>query len=191
NYQIIFDRKIQNLELNQRIEKEEAIATGVMGVIQGGTSGAAQGSMVGGAYGAIIGAAIGTATSSAGFALDMKNLGLRQAETKDYAKDMYNYNLGNIKALPYSLSKISSFNYNNKYVPFLEIYSASDNEIEALRNKIKYNGMTLNAIMTIQPYLSANEKRYFKGQLIRLEEIDIETQQMRAIYAELMKGVFM
>lgn len=190
NYQLIFDRQIQNLDITQKLEMKEAWLQGGLGIIQGGLTGATQGALIGGGYGAAAGAAIGTTSSALGMAVDIKHLGIRQAEAKDYAKDMYNYNLGNIKALPYSLSKISSFNYNNKYIPFLEIYSASDDEIQALREKIKYNGMTLNAIMTIAPYINSNEKRYFKGQLIRIDEVDMETQLMKHIYAELLKGVF-
>lgn len=190
NYQIIFDRQIQNIDLSQKLEKTEAIFGGAMGIVQGGLSGATQGALIGGGYGAAAGAVVGTAASSAGMGLDLLHLDIRQSEVKDYSKDMYSYNLGNIKALPYSLSKVSAYNYNNKIFPFVEVYGATDTEEEMLLDKIKYNGMTINAIMTLAPYISENNKRYFKGQLIRLEG-DLENQLIQVIYAELLKGVFL
>ena len=52
-------------------------------------------------------------------------------------KDLFNYNLQNIQALPQSVSKTAAFNINSKYVPFLEKYTCTEEEKNALRDKLR------------------------------------------------------
>ena len=109
-------------------------------------------------------------------------------EAKSYKQDMYGFQLGNIKALPNTLAKTSAYNVDNKYFPFIEYYSATDVEIEAFRNKLKYNGMTVGVIGKFADYLS-NGETYVKGQLIRLEGIG-DMHMVNQIAAEMEKGVY-
>ena len=52
-------------------------------------------------------------------------------------KDLFYYQLDNVKAIPSALSKASAFNINNKYVPFLEKYTCTEEEKNALRDKLR------------------------------------------------------
>lgn len=149
-----------------------------------------------GPYGAIAGAiggtAMGTAFSEIGYIKDMDWLNRAQAETKDYTKDMYNYNLGNIQARPNSLARTEALNNNNKIWPVVEIYDCTDVEKDNLANKIRYNGMTVMAIGTLNNYsysLDFNQV-YVKGQLIRSESIADDFHVIDAIYQEVNKGFF-
>ena len=81
---------------------------------------------------------------------------------------MYTYNLGNIQALPMSLSKSSAFDINNKVFPFLEYYTCSTVEKTALRDKLKYNGFTIMRVGKLEEFVQ-NEESYMKGKLIRIE----------------------
>src|SRR5574344_1391234 len=67
-------------------------------------------------------------------------------------KDLFNYNLQNIQALPQSVSKTAAFNINSKYVPFLEKYTCTEEEKNALRDKLKWQGMTVMRTGQIQDY---------------------------------------
>jgi hypothetical protein len=107
----------------------------------------------------------------------------------DYSRDLYGYSLGNIKALPDSLSKTSALAYNNKLFPFLEYYSCTSTEKDALRNKIKYNGMTVMRIGTVQEFLRA-ERTYIKAKIIRIEDLEDEYHMLNEIASEMSKGVF-
>lgn len=201
NYQAIFDRQIENMEIKNDYQRTQELYSAVTGTISGGISGAASGATKGGVYGAIAGAVVGTATSAAGAALDWEiKEGLR-AEALDYTKDMYGYQLGNIRALPNGLAKVSAFNINNKNFPALEYYVATEEEITALTNKIANNGMTIMAIGSMAEYseykpteFSITDKQentyvYVKGKLIRLE-IDEDYHLANIISGELNKGVF-
>lgn len=195
NYQLVFDREIKHMDRENKIARREAIASTVAGTLQGGTSGASAGgitgSMIGAAGGPIglgIGAAIGLGSSAIGGAADYNNLKKRQVENRDYAIDMFEYNLGNIKALPYSLSKVNPLTYNNKKFPFVEVYEATEAEKNILLNKITYQSMNVNAIGTIADY-KQSEPTFISGNIIRIDG-GLDNHISEDIYNEIAKGVY-
>ena len=151
--------------------------------------GALTGALVGGPIGAIVGGVIGAGASTAAGIRDYQLSEQLRQEAIDYKVDQFGYQLGNIKALPNSLSRTSALTYNNKLFPFLEFYSCTDEEKTALENKIKYNGMTVMRIGTIQEFLRS-EPSYIKGKLIRLEGTDNNFHVVNEIANEINKGVF-
>ena len=96
--------------------------------------------------------------------------------------------LGNIKAVPDSLSKTTAYTKNNKYFPILEYYTCTEEEKKALKNKLKYNGMTVMRIGTINEFLQA-EQSYIKGRLFRLVG-DYDNHYVNELSQELYKGVY-
>ena len=190
NYQNIFDRKIQHMDKENKLARTEAGFGAVTGAISGGISGAVGGAGMGGIVGAIGGGAIGGLASAIGGGLDYNFLKRRQNENKDYAIDMFTYNLGNIKALPYSLSKNNPFSYNYKGFPFIEYFSCTDEEKDILVEKIKYNSMTVMSIGYIKDYLKT-DMQFIKGTLIRfISNEAVNDHEIVEIFNELKKGVF-
>lgn len=197
NYQRIFDRQIENMEVNNSITNTQRAWQVAAGTVQGGATGAAVGAM-GGPIGAIVGGVVGTAASLAGGLADY-NLGLQaQREAIDYAKDQFGYNLRNIQALPNSLTKVSSFVASNKIFPFLEHYTCTDDEKRALANKIAWNGMTLmtidrpvNYVSNTWSYGDIEDKGYIKGKLIRMPtDTEIDAHTFNTLSYELNLGVY-
>lgn len=189
NYQAIFDRQIQNMEVNNKVQRQKEIIGAAIGTVQGGMMGAASG-MQYGPGAAIAGGVGGTLASLGGGIADVYFNEQLRNEALDYTKDMYGYNLGNIQALPTSLTKTSAFTYNNKIFPILEYYTCTDQEKQALRDKIKYNGMTVMRIGTIAEFIPNAEKQYIKGRIIRLEGIEEDYHFLKAISEEIFKGAF-
>ena len=185
NYQNIFDREIQHLDFTNNIAKTQDILNAISATVTGGASGAVAGSVAGGPVTAI-GTGLTAAASGAlmGMADYYQNQAIRK-EDKDYKIDMYNYQLGNIKAQPYSLTKVSSQSYNYKIFPFIEFYDCTDEEKLMMRNKIKYDGMTVQSIYKLSDFTTG----FLKGKPIRLslnaahESVDI--------YNELSKGIYL
>lgn len=188
NFQQIFDRQIENMEVNNSIQRTMEfwnVTTGAFGA-------AAQTGLAGGMINPIgfgVGAAVGGVASLAGGLADIALNEQLRSEALDYTKDQFGYQLGNIKALPQSLTKVSSLNPNNKIFPVLEYYTCTDVEKEALRNKIKYNGMTIMRIGTINEFIQSDPS-YIKGKLIRLETLSDDFHVVNQIADELYKGVF-
>ena len=204
NFELIFNRQIQNLDVNNSIAYEQAaISAGLgqgtsllagagAGAIAGGTLGSiipGIGTVVGAAAGAVIGGAVTGVASGIGAKYDLEYLKKSQNEARSYAVDMYGYSLGNIQALPYTLTRVSAFTQNNKIFPFIEFYDATNEEKETLRNKIKYNGMTIMRIGRISDF-STEGYRYVQGQLIRLEGIDEDSHVVAEIANEIKLGAY-
>lgn len=190
NYQEIFNRQIDNLDTTQEISKEKAylgVATGIAG---GTYTGAKKGGAAGGPMGAVGGALVGGGISSAISALNIDWLERSQSEERDYRIDLHNYQLQNIKAIPDSLTKVDSFNNNNKIYPVLEFYSCTDEESDIFDLKLKYEGMTINALGFITNYIGP-EQTFIKGQMIRIEGVGDDTHLLNAIYDEIAKGVYL
>lgn len=188
NYQRSFDRQISNLEFNNKLQSAQQIIGSIVGTASGAAAGAFTGSMIPG-IGAGIGAGVGASVAALGGIADYQILKAQQKETLDYTKDQFGYQLGNIRALPNTLNKVGSFDITNKIFPFVEFYTCTEVEKEALRNKIKYNGMTVGVIGTIADYIKP-EKSYIKGKLIRCDTINDDYHIVLAIAEELDKGVF-
>lgn len=180
NYSAIFDRQMQNVDVHNRWNMAES----VVGAVGGTVAGAAAGAMVGGIPGAIIG---GVASAAGGIA-DIAKTGVLQSEDKNFKKDMYAYNLGNVDSKPNSLVKTSAFDISYKMWPFLEYITCTDEERQALIDKLKYNGMTVCRIGKIKDYLTG-EEQYIQGQLIRLDLND-DSHMATEIANALLRGIY-
>lgn len=193
NYQNIFDRQIQNMSTNYKINSSQKMWESGLGSI--GT-GIAAGLTIGGPMGALVGAGVG-AVSALGGAADMQYDYDRYAEQKHYATDIHNYQLDNIKAMPYSLAKSTVINENNKEVPILETYTCTEDEKEAVANEIRFSGMTLGVIGKPSKYIKNNwsygtltDLGYMEANVIRIEGVNDDSYTLNAISEELNKGVY-
>ena len=183
NYQAIFDREIQKMDNDFALD----ISTNSVKRVNNTVMETAQGAMSGGMVGAIFGAVHGVLNTAADTVNDAVGYNLE----RDYKKDMFTLQNGNVKALPNSLAKTDPFTYNNKKWPFLEKYTCTDEEKEALRLKLRYNGMNIGRIGKITEYINPSEQRFFQGQLIRDNYIIEDSHMVDAIFSELAKGVYL
>ena len=196
NYQAIFNRQIENLDVNNQIAKEQQQYQAIMGTLTGGITGAAGGAVagakMGGPYGAIAGAVVGGVAGIAGGAvggsLDAQWLARQQEENRSFAIDQFNYQLGNVQALNATITKSTPLTYNNKVWPILEYYTCTEEEKNVLRNKIKYDGMTIMAIGNLKGYVGEGAR--LKGQMIRLQNLGDDSHIAQAIYDEVNKGFY-
>lgn len=198
NYQAMFDRNIQSMELNNSVQKKMDIANAAAGTVSGAASGATAGAAFG-PVGAIVGGVIGAAGAGVTGGLDVKYNQILRNEAIDLTKDQFGYQLGNIQAIPTSITKTSALTANNPLVPYVEYYTCSTKEKQALENKLKYNGMTVMRIGTITEFLQ-EEPSYIKGKLIRIEytdsegnvqnSVDDDYHLVNAIAGELNQGVY-
>lgn len=192
NYNEIFNRQIQSLDLQQSIAKKQDIFGAVAGSLGGAMSGATTGALAGGLPGAIAGGVVGLGASAVGGVMDVIDNQKLRDDARSSQFDMFNYQLGNVKALPNTLTKVSTYNINNKIFPFYEIYEATSEEIGALRQRLKWRGYNLGIIGQLSDFQI--EGKYFKGKLIRLEEVhDVslgDNHLLENYNSELQQGVY-
>lgn len=189
NYEAMFNRQIQSMDVEHKIQKQEALFGLIAGGMGGTSSSAMSGGLIGGPAGAVVGGVVGGVASTIGGVMDYTNLKKRQEEQKDLAIDMHQFQLDNIQALPYSLTKCPAFTYNNKIFPFVERYSASDEEIKAFKHYLNLRSFNLNVVGVVKDYIGPTET-FIKGQIIRLEGINEDSAIAQEIYDEFNKGVY-
>lgn len=184
NYMNAFNRQIENMEIQQdyqRTQQALSIATGVIG-------GAVGGSIIGGGAGGVVGGFASAIGGIADFAMSEK----LRTEALDYTKDMFGYSLQNIRALPVGLGRVGSTVIDSFIYPAVETYTATNEEVDAFKNKIKWNGMTVGRIGTFNDFKSraSTSCRYIKAQIIRMADLHEELHTAKAISDELYKGVY-
>ncbi|MBR5128688.1 MAG: glycine zipper family protein [Firmicutes bacterium] len=194
-FQEIFDRQKQNLEIQNKYQRISEGLQGLVGTVAGGATGAV-------IAGNPLGAAAGGLTSALGAVGDMYINEKLRTEALDYQKDMFGFQLGNIQALPDVLTKVSTFNNNNKIFPLLEYYTCTDREKDAFAKKVAYNGMTVMVIDKPSKYIGntwtrtlsdgtiLESKGYIKGQIIRIENLEDDFHLLKSISDEFYKGVY-
>lgn len=168
NYMNMFTREVQNLTKIQDIQRKQEIAQWITGSLTGGGTGAGAGMMVGGPIGAIAGGVVGAGASALGGYFDYKYNEELRAEQLSFKNDMFNMQLQNIQALPYSIAKTGCMTNNNKLVPYIEYYSCTEQEKESLKLLINKIGYKLGTIATISDYILYNTENlaYIEGDLI-------------------------
>ena len=190
-YQEMFDRQIKNIDVQNDVNRQAAIAQLLAAPITGGATGALTGAKLGGGLaGAVTGGIVGAIGGGITAGVDLANTVKMMEENKSYAIDMYGYNLQNIQAVPTSLTKTSALTYNTRVWPFIEYYTCTESERKALKDKIKYNGMTIMKVGQLSSY-PLGEDNFYKGQVIRLPDLRVDSHMAFEIYNELNKGVYL
>ena len=184
NYMNAFNRQIENLEVQQDYQRTQQI----LGIATGAIGGAVGGAVLGGGVGGVVGGLASVAGGIADFAMSEK----LRTESLDYTKDMFGYNLQNIRALPTGLGRVGSIVVDSFVFPAIEIYTATSEEETALTNKIQWNGMSIGRIGTFNDFKSraSTSCRYIKAQIIRMADLHEELHTAKAISDELYKGVY-
>lgn len=192
NYNLIFDRQMQSMDLKHKIGNEEDIWNVVTGTISGAAGGLTGGALVGGGVGAGIGAAVGGAAALAGGLRDISLNKKLRADEADSARTIQSLSIGNIQAMPDTLTKVTAQNQNNKLFPFIEIYRATQIELDAFVNYIKWNGMTVGIVDQLNKWYNSSEDastNYIEADIIRLDIPD-DSHIVSEIANELRKGVY-
>ena len=192
NYEAIFNRQIDSLDLQQKVAKTQDWVNLVGGIIGAGGSGAASGALAFGGVGAGVVGGISALASGIGGAIDIANNQKLRADARDSTITIHNLQIGNIQAMPDTLTKVGAQNQNNKLYPFIEIYKCTQTEVEAFENQIKYSGMTVGVTDTLNKYYNADpdaSTNFIQADVIRLEIPD-DNHVIAMIADELRKGVY-
>ena len=190
NYLNIFDRQIQNMEVQNKYQNQMAQIESLSSALTTGVgAGLATDNVA-------VGIGAGVVSGIAG-QLDIQIQKDLQSEALDYKKDLFNYQLGNIKALPDTISKVDAYNNVFSIWPLLEYYTCTDEEKQAVAYKIAYNSMSVGKIGKIKDYIQntwsygdITSKGYIKGKVIRLDGINEDTHYINELANEINKGVY-
>ena len=188
NYRNTFNNDIKLMDNLHKYDKTENIIRAITGTAQGAVTGAAAGS-AGGIAGMAAGAVLGGAASGAAGIYDVYAQEQRYGLNKNRQIERFNEGNRNVQARNQTLNNVSSYNANNKYFPVLEYYTCTDDEKEAFRKYLDWNGMTIERYGKIADLLSSNEV-FVKGNIIRLEGLEDDYHMTAEIANEINEGVF-
>lgn len=183
NYQVMFNRQIKTLNLQQDWAGRQDVAN----AITGGLSGIVGGAMVGGVAGGIIG---GLASAAAG-GLDIYANKQLRADQKEAMLQQFDWQNQNIQALPNTITNLTNFNEEMPKVPYLEIYTCTDEEKDNFKKYLALRDYTINRYGRFIDYVKPNNKRTFlRGTLIRLESVKDDTHYIAALADEVKQGFY-
>lgn len=199
-----FNRDIENLNTTQDAQRVNEIAQIAVGALQGGVTGAGIGNYLSGGNGVAtgVGAVAGTALSLAGGIADYNMNEKLRNEAIDYRKDQFGFNSQNMIASPRTLARTDAFDIDWNGTIYIEFYSASDAEKENIKNKLKYNGWSINyglstsnttlftdGIKSLLNIAVNGQSSYVKGQLIYTTQYD-DTHVFNELANEFYKGFY-
>lgn len=190
NYQNMFNRQIESLDLQQKYEKRQDISNIITGTLQGMAAGGMAGSSINKAGAGIVGAVVGAGASLAGGIMDLQANQALRADKRSATIDMHNMSLQNIQALPASVSKTSNFNIEQPKVPYLEIYSCTTDEKENFEKYLALYSFSINRVGNIKDYLQKNTRTFIRATLIRDEGIKDDSHLLADISQELSQGIY-
>lgn len=188
NYQAIFDRQIQTQQLSNSMDLANNIASTITGALGAAGTGALLGSMIP-LVGTGLGAVGGFALSLGAGIADTITSTIQNNESIQSQTDIFNMQLANIQAQAQSMTRSTAYNINNKYFPYVEYYTCTDEELAALEKKIEYQGYALNGVAgVVEDYLHPSQTSFFKGDLLEIDIAD-DAHTAHAIANELKGGV--
>lgn len=190
NYQAMFNRQIESMDLQHRIGFAQDITGAISGTASAGISGATTGLLAGGPVGAGIGAVAGTALSAAAGVADIATNRMLRADQREAAIQQHNWQLQNIQALPYSVTKVNNFNVDSNYVPYLEVYVCDDSETDNFIKYLALRSYSINRYGQLLDYLKPTGRTFLKGMIIRQAEVDDDSHYLAAIADEVNQGFY-
>ena len=181
NFQAVFDREIKHQKITNKYSNiMQSIGAGAGAL----TNGVGLGTLINPGVGLLAGLASGMG-GLADFAINRR----LQKENIAYMKDLHNYQLDNVQALPMSIVDTGCKTNNNKLVPYLEYWSCTDLEKELFKKKLYFEGMTIGVYGKIKDYLQGDYS-FIQADLTRCTSISDDTHLLSKIKEELNMGVF-
>lgn len=198
NYQTIFDREIQNMDVSRDVQRTQEWWNIAAGAVGGAAAGAVAGGMAtANPVAAVAGGVLGAGASLAGGFADREFSEQLYQESKKFKQDTFALQLDNVKARPQSLAKTSGFTKNNKYFPFIEYYTCTDEEKMLFANYIRNYSMTVNKYDNIVNYINntfgyvgIQDRGFIQAEIIKATNFNGESHELVELNRELNSGVY-
>lgn len=182
NYQAMFNRQIESMDLQHRV----GTAQDIIGALAGTLQGVAGGALIGGQVGAITGGVV----SGIGGVADIATNSILRADQREAAIQQHNWQLQNIQALPYSVTKVNNFNVDSNYVPYLEVYVCEDTETDNFIKYLALRSYSINRYGRLVDYIKPTGRTFIKGMIVRLAEVDDDSHYLASIADEVNQGFY-
>ena len=196
NFESIFNREIENMDVMRKYQLIEQIANAGAGVVAGAAAGAAAGSFIPG-IGTAVGAVVGGVTAAGTGIADLYIGQKRFEENKSYATAMHAMQLENVRAMPRTLSKTTAFNVDNRYFPVFVEYGCTLLEHVAVMQFLQNRSMNVGVIDKPQNYVGTTwgdswgypDRGFICGSIIKIDTV-FDTHFVDELNKEFQMGVY-
>ena len=146
----------------------------------------AKGGISGGAGAlAIVGGAIASEAIEAGqLAYNNKMDKKLLANSLTQKRDQFNYNIGNIKAIPENIEKVSGIYGTNNYIPYLQVFAPTDDEIEYFNDYLDTYGINVGMMVDLTKF----DFDLLQGTIVKFNGI-ITQEEYEEIIDQLARGI--
>lgn len=190
NYEGMFNRQIESLDLQQKWALRSDIANATTGAVSGIAGGAMAGSMIGGGVGAVVGGVVGAVGAAVGGGMDIVANKELRADQRSAMIDQHNMALGNIRAMPSTVTKLGSVLADQPLVPYLEIYDCTDKEKENFDKYLSLKSYNISRYGKFNDYVKSTGRTWLQGTFVRLNGINDDAHYLASIADEVKQGFY-
>ncbi len=151
-----------------------AAIAGPMGAVAGGVSAGAS----------LIGAGIMEGIEASQLAYNNKMERKLLTNELDHARQQFNYNIENIKAIPENIEKVSGIYHTNNYLPYLQIFEPTHREKVYFERYLKLYGVNVGQMVNLR----TKDFDYLQGTIMRYSGI-LTNEEYQELSSQLIRGV--
>jgi hypothetical protein len=100
------------------------------------------------------------------------------------SRKQFNYSLGNIQALPENIEKVAGNFGSNNFIPYLQIFTPTDDEIDYFNNYLNLYGVNVGMLVN----LNGKQFNYLQGTILRYAG-QITNEEYAELCRQITKGV--
>lgn len=189
NYVASFKNEISLLQTQNTMQN----VSGYVGIASGAATGAASGAVVGSVIpglGTVAGAVVGGVIGGISSAVDAGTGHYERWKTLNTTIKNHNLALKNISAQPTTISNVNTFNVDNLFVPILERYKCSDEELTRFNNYIKHSGYNISDYGKPATYMKKDELWFYSFVVERLDGFIGDGAMLNQLKTECSQGFY-
>lgn len=177
NYGFDAGKRLINAGVEAATFAAEAVAQDAWFGIKGGVSGGV------GAAAIMIGQVAAEAIEATQLATNNRMDKKKLENEIDYSRQQFNYNVGNIKAIPENIEKVNGvFSTNNK-IPYVQEFEPTEDEVKYYNEFLDLFGVNVGMMVD----LSTKEFNYLQGSIIKFSE-PITNEEYEELHNQLKRG---
>ena len=156
----------------------ETVANDAWFGVKGGAAGAV-------GAGAIMGGALAMEGIEAGQVAYNNHMESKMLNNEiDYTRQQFNYQLGSIRAIPENVEKVSGIFQTNMYVPYLQVFEPTSDEISYYTDYLDTYGVNVGTMVD----LKSREFDFLQGTVIKYGGV-ITNEEYTELCSQLVRGV--
>ena len=156
----------------------ETVANDAWFGVKGGAAGAV-------GAGAIMGGALAMEGIEAGQVAYNNHMESKMLNNEiDYTRQQFNYQLGSIRAIPENVEKVSGIFQTNMYVPYLQVFEPTSDEISYYMDYLDTYGVNVGTMVD----LKSREFDFLQGTVIKYGGV-ITNEEYTELCSQLVRGV--